>query len=122
MNKSEEYGAVQLAPKESIIAYGKDFVKYITDDIIIKLSEKVLERAKFSDVVVSLKPMRVTELKSWNQIEYRRNMTVTDVVRCKDCKYYWKNHMDDDSVPVCLASPRDDAFCSEGERKSDEVE
>lgn len=40
------------------------------------------------------------------------------VVRCKDCRYYWKNHTDDRSVPVCLASPSDDAFCSEGERKN----
>ena len=38
-----------------------------------------------------------------------------EVVRCKDCKHYWKNNPSDD-VPVCLASPRDDAFCSEGER------
>ena len=39
------------------------------------------------------------------------------IVRCKDCKYYWKNHADDISAPVCLASPKDDAFCSEGERR-----
>ena len=37
------------------------------------------------------------------------------VVRCKDCKHYWKNKPSND-VPVCLASPREDAFCSEGER------
>ena len=42
------------------------------------------------------------------------------VVRCKECKHYWKNHTDDCSVHVCLASPKDDAFCSEGERKDDE--
>ena len=40
------------------------------------------------------------------------------VVRCKDCIHYWKNKPSDD-VPVCLASPKDDAFCSEGERKDD---
>lgn len=44
------------------------------------------------------------------------------VVRCKDCKFYWKNMKDntDEPVPVCLASPKIDAFCSEGERKDDE--
>lgn len=42
-----------------------------------------------------------------------------EVVRCKDCKYYWKNSVTTD-VPMCLASPKDDAFCSEGERKEDE--
>lgn len=41
------------------------------------------------------------------------------VVRCKDCKFYWKNSVTTD-MPVCLASPKDDAFCSEGKRKEDE--
>lgn len=35
------------------------------------------------------------------------------VVRCKDCIHYWKNNPTD--TTVCLASPRDDAYCSEGE-------
>ena len=39
-----------------------------------------------------------------------------EVVRCKECKHYWKNKPSDD-VPVCLASPKDDAFCSEGEKR-----
>jgi len=47
-------------------------------------------------------------------------MEVGELVRCADCKHYWKNHKDGDSVPVCLASPSDEAFCSEGERKDDE--
>ena len=41
-----------------------------------------------------------------------------DVVRCKDCKHYWKNNPE--AVAVCLASPHDDAYCSEGERRTDE--
>ena len=40
------------------------------------------------------------------------------VVRCKDCKFYWKNNRDSGGV-VCLASPKDDAYCSEGERRED---
>jgi len=45
---------------------------------------------------------------------------IGELVRCKDCKHYWRNHADDISVSVCLASPEDDAFCSEGERKGNE--
>ena len=41
------------------------------------------------------------------------------VVRCKDCKFYWKNDRNSKGV-VCLATPKDDAFCSEGERRKDE--
>lgn len=120
MSKSEKYTVAQVVPKESVIALGDDFVKYIADDLIRELSKKVLERAEFSDVIVSLKPMRTAEITAWNQVEYRRNMIIADVVRCKDCKHYWKNYIDDYSVPVCLASPQDEAFCSEGERIDDE--
>ena len=51
---------------------------------------------------------------------------VGELVRCMECKYYWKNskyksNMEDmEDVAMCLASPSDDAFCSEGERKDDE--
>lgn len=44
---------------------------------------------------------------------------VGELVRCKDCRHYWKNGGDNSKGAVCLASPRDDAFCSEGERKDD---
>ena len=42
------------------------------------------------------------------------------VVRCKDCKFYWKNSVMT-NVPLCLATPREDAFCSEGERIKYEI-
>ena len=62
----------------------------------------------------------------WDNEDKRIFDTIIDlqseaVVRCKDCKHYWKNSRDD--VPMCLtmclASPKDDAFCSEGERRED---
>lgn len=43
---------------------------------------------------------------------------VVEVVRCKDCKFYWKNSVMT-NVPLCLASPKDDAFCSEGKRREE---
>ena len=46
-----------------------------------------------------------------------------EIVRCEYCIHYWKNHLKDDyddTVAVCLASPKDDAFCSEGERRKEE--
>lgn len=51
-------------------------------------------------------------------IETQPTVDAEPVVRCKDCKFYWKNNRDSDGV-VCLAAPKDDAFCSEGERKED---
>ena len=55
-----------------------------------------------------------------DEVEDASDVDVVEVVRCKDCIHYWKNKPSDD-VPVCLASPKDDAFCSEGERKEDEI-
>lgn len=45
---------------------------------------------------------------------------VEPIVRCKDCRHYWKNGGNNSKGAVCLASPKDDAFCSEGKRKDDE--
>ena len=57
-------------------------------------------------------------------IDAQPTAAVVEVVRCKECKHYWKNWKDGepswgDGVAVCLASPKDDAFCSEGERRED---
>lgn len=56
-----------------------------------------------------------------NSVNHILTVDAVEVVRCKDCKHYWKNNPSDD-VPVCLASPKDDAFCSEGERREDETD
>ena len=61
--------------------------------------------------------------KGWNDaidtiMDETPTVDAVEVVRCKDCKFYWKNNRDSDGV-VCLATPKDDAFCSEGERKED---
>ena len=55
------------------------------------------------------------------RIDDAPTVDAVSVVRCKDCIHYWKNNPSDD-VPVCLASPKDDAFCSEGERRKDEAD
>lgn len=44
---------------------------------------------------------------------------VKNLVLCKNCKHYWKNNVNyaGNTVEVCLVSPRDNAYCSEGKRK-----
>jgi len=121
MSESEEYRAVQLVSREMVSACGADFVQYIADNIIRELSEKVLDRAKFSDVIVSLKPMRITEQPSWNQLEYRRNMTVADLVRCKDCRWHEREQPGMVYCPATVGGwVEEDWFCKGGERKDDE--
>lgn len=53
-----------------------------------------------------------------NHIIHAPTVDAVEVVRCKDCKFYWKNSVMT-NVPLCLASPREDAFCSDGERRED---
>lgn len=55
----------------------------------------------------------------YEQLQEQSDRDYVEVVRCKDCIHYWKNNPSDD-IPVCLASPKADAFCSEGERKEDD--
>lgn len=76
--------------------------------------------------MAELKPMEVImriDFSANNGVEVVAHAEkVQELVRCKDCVHYWKNHLKaevDDAVAVCLASPRDDAFCSEGERRDD---
>ncbi len=124
MSKSEEYTSAQLVPREPIVAYGDDLVKIITDTLYRTMSEKVFERANCSDVIVSLKPMRITERQSWDQVEYRQNMTVADLVRCKDCRDYQRDTIFDRNN--CRRFPTlpitKDFFCPYGERKDNEAD
>lgn len=119
MSKSEKYTVVQLVSKEDIIDYGDDLVKHIEDKLKRTISGKVIDRAELSDVIVSLKPI-ITEQLLTNQVEYRLNMTVADLVRCKDCKHY-------NAGVECLKEgygieyPQD-WYCADGERRDDETD
>ena len=57
----------------------------------------------------------IFRMRQW--FEHMNDNDVVEVTRCKDCVHYWKNGED---VAICLASPKDDAFCSEGERRGDD--
>lgn len=69
------------------------------------------EAKKTFDTIIDIQP--TVEQPQTNATE-----NMVEIVRCKDCKFYWKNNRDSDGV-VCLATPKDDAFCSEGERRED---
>lgn len=83
-------------------------------------------RYDFGIYATELWAMTEEQFLEWLNAECDRERPRDMVVRCKDCKYYWKNSKyksnteDMDDLMMCLASPEDDAFCSEGERKDDE--
>lgn len=54
-----------------------------------------------------------------NHIEAQDTIDAVPVVRCKDCKHFRRNEMDD-TYCVCvggLTDPEEKDFCSHGERK-----
>ena len=55
-------------------------------------------------------------------IDKEPTIDAVPVVRCKDCKLYWKNHNDWVITLDCVMSRNDDGFCHRGERKDDEPE
>lgn len=75
-----------------------------TDMVVFRENGKILHI--FADVLVDI-------------YEELMDGSIVRPIRCKDCKFYWKNNRDSGGV-VCLATPKDDAFCSEGERKDDD--
>lgn len=97
----------------------------IDADVLIPLIQEDKIEGKTLDIVKALGDGLQAETLNQScdrHIKIINNLPTIDavpVVRCKDCKHYWRNHADDISVSVCLASPEDDAFCSEGERKDD---
>ena len=120
MNDYKETAVINI-PKENFaylredIGWGEHVIKCISSELAERIMG-ILEREE--EIVVKQSDLRVSEFMPTNSVEYRRQINWSPLVRCKDCKHYWKNNPSDD-VPACLASPKDDAFCSEGERKED---
>lgn len=117
--------AVANIPKEYLL-YLRDDIGFVEKNIIKRISSELAERImaileREEEIIVRQSDLRVSEFMPTNSVEYKRQINWSPLVRCKECKHYWKNNPSDD-VPVCLASPKDDAFCSEGERKEDAID
>ena len=81
------------------------------DEYILECVQKVGVSVNKDELIKALEFDREQYEKGWNDRD-------AEIVRCKDCKFYWKNSVMT-NVPLCLATPREDAFCSEGERRED---
>lgn len=87
---------------------------YMADEYYVIVRD--IENAPTVDAVPTEFHDRCMEIEIQKRMDLELNSV--RVVRCKDCKFYWKNSRNANGV-VCIASPKDDAFCSEGERKED---
>lgn len=97
------------------------YKKYIVNDLSRRLAERLVDILNTEgEIVAKISDVYCEEDDDFIRVDYRRMLEWCHLVRCKDCKHYWKNSNDFNDSTVCLASPKDEAFCSEGERKETE--
>lgn len=94
-------------------------VKDIVSDVVKQVDEYTLRC--FQQIGINIDKYELIKALEYDRGQYEKGWNDRDaeIVRCKDCKHYWKNSPMTD-VPPCLVSPKDDAFCSEGERKEND--
>lgn len=94
--------------------------RYIDADALLEIIEHYIlhdEDARKHHSALFIEGMKDGYYRIKSKVLNMPTADVVEVVRCKDCVHYWKNGED---VAICLASPKDDAFCSEGERREDD--
>ena len=120
--------AVFLIPKEHL-AFMKDdsgFVEHIVNHLSSELAERImgiLEREE--EIIVRQSDLRVSEFMPTNSVEYRRQITWSSLVRCKDCKH---RDGEDGQCPLQTTGdpyldtyPQNNFYCGDGERKVDDT-
>ena len=121
--------AVFLIPKEHL-AFMKDdsgFVEHIVNHLSSELAERImgiLEREE--EIIVRQSDLRVSEFMPTNSVEYRRQITWSSLVRCKDCKH---RDGEDGQCPLQTTGdpyldtyPQNNFYCADGERREDYAE
>ena len=97
-------------------------VKIVTSDLQTRMDDAVMKAVYRLGIDVDREEL--IRAINYDRNQYDKGFSngyqaaMRNIVRCKDCKHYWKHNKP--AFPMCLASPKDDAFCSEGERRSDE--
>lgn len=95
------------------------FKEHILKHISSELAERIMGILEWEkEIIVGQSDLRVSEFKPTNSVEYRRQINWSPLVRCKDCK--WRGELGC-AVSIVDESdiPKDDDFCSWGERKED---
>lgn len=136
MADMEKYGAARRFPKEwAEYEPNKPMLEVMLDKMSMDLCERALVELSHGEKVCSLSA--VTNHPVSTEIEYRQTITITDLVRCKDCKY-WDRLEPGHAYGYCYAAKhgymssnwdisiyrkqKEDFYCADGERKDAENE
>ena len=132
MKKPYKETAVAMIPKAELVYLNRngDGPEY-TDFIIKQLSAQLAERimtvlSNEGEVIARLSDLRVEEYMPTNSVEYRRQITWSSLVRCKDCKH---RDGEDGQCPLQTTGdpyldtyPQNNFYCADGERREDYAE
>lgn len=102
-----------------------DFIDHIVDYMTKELARRLMDVLSHEgEIIVSDSELRVSEYKPLDSVEYRKQVTWSKLVRCKDCKHGRPyNHTKEyvscevDFDPIDRDS---DFFCADGKRREDE--
>lgn len=111
--------------------YDKGFADHIVSMLSRELADRLIQILDSEgEVIVKQSDLIVSEVMEWNQVEYRRFLELSHLVRCKDCKHKpsgdGANHNIDFPDDLCPCQcedfwyswiPTDDWFCGNGERR-----
>lgn len=115
--------AVSLIPKEKLDYFKDDeeFTEFVINELTKQISERLIKVLEANDDIVIKKPvLKVSDFQPANNyVEYRKSVEWEPLVRCKDCKWF-----NDFGCAIRIVDesdkPRDDDFCSFGERRENE--
>ena len=133
MADTEKYGAARRFPKEwAEYAPNKPMLEVMLDKMSMDLCERALIELSHGEKICSLSA--VTNHPASTEIEYRQTITITDLVRCKDCDCWDTEHSSGrmslgNYVCICqewsdvedhrFVYTAGDEYCSRGERREE---
>ena len=91
------------------------YIDFIVDDMTNELARRLMD--VLSQIIVSDSELRVSDCKQLDSVEYRKQVTWSKLVRCKDCKYF-------DGQELCnrhfiFVGNDTSFFCRDGDWKDD---
>lgn len=95
--------------------------RYIIQKLTDGLMKAVKLEACFGETIVSMGPIKENQVKDLCSVQFEESVTLTPLVRCKDCCYRDPEDKKCDSGALeragCPFPVDDDYFCAEGKRK-----
>ena len=119
-DKSRKYGTVVSASCELLDRY-PTHIQRIEEELVYRLTEPIIKEAIKGECIVRFTETGQRESFTTCVIEFHKSVCIEEIVRCKDCK--WR---DDYGCALRIVDesdkPKDNDFCSFGERRSNETD